>query len=244
MRGYLRALVAELLKYRRTVALWLALGIPALIAGLAWVILTQSELANAEADRKWAVLLGATAQNWVTTCLPIGGAILIGMVWGLEHSSNQLKSILAQPPSRHAIFWAKTTGIFALIAIGTTFLGLLTAMVALAVGIGPVRWDVAFEIPFRALLGALPALALISWLAQRFSSFALPLIAGVAGLVIGGVASNSEEYWPYVPWSWSIVASMGADSSAKATALALGLGVGIAALAGSWLHFFRADAPT
>ncbi len=243
MSGFLRALSAEALKYRRTAALWLALGIPVLIVGVAWIVLTQSDLASASADRKWRFVQGITAQMWVTTCLPIGGAILIGMLWGLEHGSNQWKHILAQPPSRHAVFWAKTTGILALIALGTAFLGLLCMLLVAVTGIGPVRWSVAFEMPFRAYLASLPTMALVSWLAQRMSSFALPLILGVAGLVLGGVAANSEQYWVYVPWSWSLVASIGDDEGARTTALLLGGTFGTATLFASWLHFCRADSP-
>ncbi len=133
--------------------------------------------------------------------------------------------------------------LLALIALGTAFLGVLCMLLVTITGIGPVHWSVAFETPFRAYLASLPTMALISWLAQRMSSFALPLILGVAGLVLGGVASNSEEYWFYVPWSWSLVASIGDDGSARATALLLGAGGGTLTLLASWLHFCRADSP-
>lgn len=242
MQGYSRALVAEIMKYRRTMAVWLAIGIPTLLVGLAWIVLTQSDVADKSVDVKWRALMGVTSQTWVMTCLPIGGAILIGMLWGFEHNSNQLKHILAQPPSRHAIFWAKTTGIFTLIALGTAILGVLASLLALGLDMGPIRVEAVFGIPFRALLGSVPALALISWVAQRFTSFALPLILGVVGLVVAGFAAQSD-YWQFVPWAWSIVAAMGGDEipDGQATALGLATGFGALTLAGSWLQFARAD---
>tara|TARA_R110002072_G_scaffold31466_4_gene96946 strand:- start:17015 stop:17746 length:732 start_codon:yes stop_codon:yes gene_type:complete len=243
MQGYLRALSAELLKYRRTMAVWLALGIPTLIAGLAWMVLTQTELANREPDQRWQVMVGFTVQTWSTTCLHIGGAILIGMLWGLEHSSNQLKHVLAQPVSRHAMFWAKTTGILGLIAVGTLMLSALTSAVALMVGIGPVRWDITFGSPFRAFVAFLPSMAIVSWVAQRYSSFALPLILGVVGLIIGSLAASSDDYWRFVPWAWSLQAALGSDE-VQEQALLLALGGGVLVLLGSWLHFSRADTPS
>ena len=243
MAGFARSLVAEAMKYRRTAALWLATGIPVLIIGLAWVALTQSDLANAETERKWRALRGITAQSWVTMCLPIGGAILIGLLWGLEHGSNQLKHVLAQPPSRHATFWAKTTGIFALIALGTALLGVLCSLLALVLGMGPVRWDVAFGIPFRAYAASLPTIALVSWVAQRFTSFTWPLILGVVGIVVGGIAAQSDEYWHLVPWAWSIIGAMGANHDSSDTAIVLALASGTLVLGASWVHFWRADTP-
>lgn len=243
MQGYLRCLSAELLKYRRTLALWLAVGIPTLITGLAWIVLTQSGLENRGDDARWQVLEGFTAQTWATTCLHIGGAILIGMLWGLEHSSNQLKHVLAQPVSRHAMFWAKTTGILALIALGTLVLSALTSGMAVMIGIGPVRWDVTLETPFRAFVAMLPTFALVSWVAQRFTSFALPLILGVVGLIVGGLASSSEDYWMFVPWAWSLQSVFG-DDEVQRMALTLALSGGGVLLAASWRHFCRADTPS
>ena len=243
MQSYLRALSAEVLKYRRTMALWLAVGIPALIAGLSWLILTQTDLANRPAETRWEVMAGFTAQTWSTSCLHIGGAILIGMLWGLEHSSNQLKHVLAQPPSRHAMFWAKTTGILGLIGIGTLVLCALCSLVAIACDMGDLRWDVTFAAPFRAYVAALPAMALVSWVAQRYSSFALPLILGVVGLIIGTLAASSSDYWSYVPWAWSLQAANG-GAEVQTRALTLGLSTGALALLASWVHFFRADTPS
>lgn len=243
MQGYLRSLSAEVLKCRRTMAVWLALGIPVLIIGLAWLVLTISNLADAGNEQKWRFLQNITAEMWTSTCLPIGGAILIGMLWGLEHGSNQLKHILAQPPSRHATFWAKTTGILVLIALGTALLGVLCAALATMLGIGPVQWDVAFERPFRAFAASLPTIALVSWLAQRFASFALPVILGVVGMVCGNIAALSDQYWVYVPWAWSSIAANGSDPEVQQQAMLLSLAVGVALLALSWWQFARADAP-
>ncbi|MFT7536079.1 MAG: hypothetical protein ACI85K_002033 [Hyphomicrobiaceae bacterium] len=243
MQSYLRALSAEILKYRRTMALWLALGIPTLITGIAWIVLTQSKMATADTDSRWSVLAGFVVQSWSTTCLHIGGAILIGMLWGLEHNSNQLKHVLAQPVSRHAMFWAKTTGILGLIALGTLLLCTLSSLVAIAVGIGPVRWEITFEGPFRAYLGWLPTMAMVSWVAQRFSSFALPLILGVIGVIVGTIVTMSEEYWSFVPWTWSMLAANGSDDVPN-QAVALALSCGTLTLIGSWLHFWKADTPS
>lgn len=243
MQNYLRCLSAEVLKYRRTMALWLAIGIPALLAAISWLILTQTELANRPAEARWQVMKGFTSQTWATSCLHIGGAILIGMLWGLEHSSNQLKHVLAQPPSRHAMFWAKTTGILGLIGLGTLVLCALSSAVALACGMGDLRWDITLHAPFRAYVAALPTMALVSWVAQRYSSFALPLILGVVGLIVGGIASSSEDYWPFVPWAWSLQAALG-DAEVQGRALVLSVCGGSVALVGSWLHFLRADTPS
>ena len=244
MRLFTRALWAEIGKYRRTAALWLTLGIPLLVTGLVLLILTLSNLAERTVEQRWDAVQQILFGLWVNTCLPIGAAILTGLIWGLEHSSGHLKHVMSLPPSRTAVFLAKSTGIVGLLACGTAFLGVLMTIATAAIGMTPLRPDVVFGMPFTALVGALPAIALVSWVAQRCTAFAWPMILGVAGLIIGSVGMQSEEYWSYIPWAWSpLAASIGAPPDVARNALLLALGGGAVLLAGSWVHFRRADAP-
>lgn len=242
MQLYARALWAEIGKYRRTAALWLALGIPVLIATLVVLIFTLSNVASRAVDEQWGILGQILTGLWVGTSLPIGAAILTGMIWNLEHGSGHLKHVLTLPPSRGAVFFGKTVGTLGLLACGTAFLGVLLTAVTVALGMGSPRLEIVFGVPFVALVAALPGIALVSWVAQRCTAFAWPMILGVAGLIVGTVGAQSEDYWPFVPWAWSLLAVDGPPEVA-ANALLLALAGGTALVAGSCAHFCRADAP-
>ena len=60
--------------------------------------------------------------------------------------------------------------------------------------------------------------------------------------MVGAVGSNSERYWPYIPWAWGLIAPA-AEGEAQTQALTLGVGFGAAVLVGGWAHFARSDAP-
>ena len=242
MRTIARACWAESHKYRRTTAMWLALGVPVLVAGLIFVSFSQRYFTEKPIDWKWSKMLGFLLGIWVQMALPCGSAILIGLLWGLEHSSNQMKHVLVLPPSRSAFFMAKLFGVLAMLAMGTVLLCALIAGVCFMLGMSPLHLGVVVAVPVKGLIGTLPAICLVFWVAQRSRNFAWPVSLGMVGMILGLVSSQSDKYWGFVPWSWGTIAA-GGNGEAAIHAIYLALAVSVALILGAWLHFIRADAP-
>lgn len=242
MRSFGRALVAELKKMRSTAALWLALGIPLLVGALMFLVWNSEQMATRPMEARWGFSTGILLSIWTSMALPMGAAILIGLLWGLEHHSGHLKHVLALPPSRGQVFWAKSLAHLMLLLLGTLCLSGALCLAAGLTDMTPLRFDVLLRLPLLSLLGSLPAVALVSWVAQRSGNFVLPMGLGVVGMVVGLIAAESPKYWHYVPWSWGIVAARDApEQLLEVRSLALGFGLLISCLA--WLHFLRRDAP-
>lgn len=235
------ALSAELLKYRRTPALLLALGVPLLLGVLMILAFTLGGLRDLSIINKWAALKSQLYSLWTVLVLPLGTAILATMAVGLEHADNHLKHVLALPPSRGAVYLAKLICILGLVLAGSLLLALTYLAVGKVLGFPSLLpWSWAFSTPLVAFVADLPVLTLALWLALRWRSFALPLGIGLAGTVAGSLAGQSHHYWPYVLWTYPFRATAsGAHDLDMAVELALALGLVIAL--SSYVDFRRRD---
>jgi hypothetical protein len=227
---------------RSTPALWLALGIPVLVAGLVLIVWSTENFNAQSLDERWNMSFGILHSLWASMALPMGGAILIGLLWGLEHNSGHLKHMLALPASRSHVFWAKQLSHVLLLLLGTLVLEACLLLAANLADMTSVRSAVLVRLPLMALLGSLPALTLVSWLAQRKVNFVLPMGLGVVGMIVGLLASNSQEFWRDVPWSWGLIAA-GGNPEALNLVVGLSLGTTLIFSCLAWLHFLRSDAP-
>ncbi len=200
-----RALAAEILKYRRTPALWLALGVPLGFALCSLLIFTVSTLSPATT---WHWLTGVFYVTWLQLVLPAGVAILAALAVGLEHGNNQFKQLLILPPSRGAVYFAKLISLLGLVLAGTLVLILAVTGIGLAeAGLAaPIPWRDLIGIPLLAFLAVTPVLALGLGLALRWRSFALPVSIGFAGTIATTLAVHSARVWPYIPWSYPFIA--------------------------------------
>ena len=238
------ALSAEVLKYRRTLTLLLALMGPILLALLlALAVALTPDLQALAPTQKWDWLENNIFNTWSVLVLPLGTAILAALATNLEHADNHLKHILTLPPTRPAVYMAKLTAVLGLVLAGSMVLGMSFVLVGLLVGGGsPIPWDKAFRTPLTAFVGALPLLVLGVWLGMCWRSFAVGLGVGLGGTVAGLLALRSSTYWPYVPWTYPTFAIQpNAEQADKALTLAVILGI-VVMLMGLF-DFKRRDAP-
>lgn len=205
-----RSLAADVLKLRRTPALWLTLGAGALPVALAWLIyFFKGDQLLKPGQNPWSPYL---MQSWHTATgllLPLFVVLLSALVLHTENKALGWKHLYAQPLSRLAVFGSKL-----LVLLGLNLLALLSyAALLLASGwlLGAVRPALHFA-DFDAPLGSIPPLlvhtyaATLGILALQYvaalwwRSFAAPVAVGM-GCTITALTLLRWEYVQWVPYA-------------------------------------------
>jgi hypothetical protein len=217
---------AEFLKYRRTSALFLAVGIPLAINGLFLLShLINGTRKSATAAQNWDFFLGNLLGAWAGLFLPVGLGILASLVLGLEHTDNQWKQQLILGATRVQIYVGKWLAVFGLVLCGSVTLMLGSLLVGgMITSFQDIPWTALVRAPFLALLGSLGVISLHTWLALRFRAVGVGLGVALFGAIAGGFAGQSQTWWQAVPWAFSNAILL--DSRTQTTLL-LSLGLGL-----------------
>ena len=242
----LRALYAELLKLRRTMAFRMVFVTPLLVALLQFFALWRTKKFGAD-FRLWEMLPNNMLAIWAVFMMPLLITLETALLNGIEHADRQWKHILALPVPRHTVYLAKFVTAQALTALSTLVLCVLTLLVGLAVmrlrpelaGSGPLPYAWLAKHAALVWLAAWLIVAIHTWVSIRWSGFALALGTGIAGTFFALFAA-SASVGEYYPW----LLPMNVFSAERfATALWLGAAGGaLAALLGC-LDFVRRDVP-
>jgi hypothetical protein len=220
---------AEFLKYRRTSALFLAVGIPLAINALFLLVyLLNSPRKSATAAQNWELFLGNLLGAWAGLFLPVGLGILAGLVLGLEHSDNQWKQQLILGATRVQIYVGKWLAVLGLVLLGSVTLMLGSLLVGgIITSFRDIPWAALVRAPLLALVGSLGVISLHTWLALRFRAVGVGLGVALFGAIAGGLAGQSQTWWSYVPWAFPNAIL---QDSRTQTALFLSLGLGLVCL--------------
>ena len=182
MSPLLRALWAERLKLRGTLAVWMCLVAPAVVVGVYVLQITFSSFpasrAPATPEEAWAAFVQATLVLWAFLMLPLLVTLQAALLAGLDHQGNQWKHLLALAPPRRVHYLAK--------------------LFALAVLVGLSQLAMFALLP---LGGALLMVALHTWIALRWRSFAVAVGVGMGATVMGFLIGQSGRFGPWYPWS-------------------------------------------
>ena len=127
----LRALHAELLKLKRTLAFRVIFVLPFLVATLQFFIAWRTKK-FAPGFNIWETLPQSSMQVWAVFMLPLLITLETALLNGIEHSDRQWKHLLALPVPRHTVYVAKFVVANAPIAISTLFLCVLTVLVGVS----------------------------------------------------------------------------------------------------------------
>lgn len=231
---FLRVLSAETLKYRRTSALFLAVGVPVSINLLFLVIYALNpRLQQTPIAERWELFTGGGISTWTQFFLPLGLGIIAALALSLEHSDNQWKQILILGPSRAAVYIAKWLAVVALVMLGSIALMLSGLLIGgLVTGFGEIPWPALLRGAGLTFIGALGIISLQTWIATRFKAFAVSIGVALFGAIIGGYAAQSQSYWKFVPWTYPTAAfGFSAPDNTLAVLLSVGLAVTVTALA-------------
>jgi hypothetical protein len=245
MPSLTRALWVEILKLRRTLALWLAVILPLGVVGIQFLGTVQrAEYYIAqELQHPWSEFGRQTIFFWTLLALPLFVTLETALLGGLEHSGDHWKQLFARPLSRGAIYGAKLAAAMALVAV--SLLALVIQVVVAGWGLSVVLPELGFEgpIPWQefltqigiAYLGCWLIIAIHTWIALRWQSFVVASAAGILLTVAGMIVINAA-WGTYYPWALSAMAlnSLRDNSSFARELVFSGLGAVVIALLGGF----------
>jgi len=206
----LRALSAELLKIKRTLALRLAILAPAAMVLLQVILFQQRQesLLRQDSGEIWLTFGQQTLMFWTLLMLPLFITLETALVSALEHNNQQLKHLFALPVPRAAIYAAKWFVGMAVVALAMAALYVFIilggqSLRLLAPGLGfenPVPWGI---IAWRIAMAYLASWLIISihlWIGMRWQSFVVACAAGII-LTIAGTMIIQSDWGSFYPWA-------------------------------------------
>lgn len=208
-----RALWAEALKLKGTLALWMCLIAPGVVIALQVLqLLASSNDPPAQAgEDPWPRFVNATLALWAFLMLPLFTTLQAALLGALEHGERQWKHLLALPLPRSSHYLAKALGLIALLILATAalcaLLPLLGQLLKLRPELGFQGWpDLGFMLK-KALQIALCAqcmLAIQLAVALHWRSFTIAVSVGMSATVMGFLIGQSARYGPWFPWTMGI----------------------------------------
>ena len=204
-----RAISSEILKTRRSLALWLSILGPLLMAALQFVVFYQrADWVGKQTDDVWLTFGQQTLVFWALLMLPLFITLQTALLAGLDHAGSCWKHLYALPLSRWIIYAAKQLIGMGLIALSMTLLyasilvaGHLLRLLKPQIGFASLApW---LELLRHTALIYLTSWLLISihtWVGLRWGNFVVAMGFGIAMTVAGMVVINSE-WGRYYPWA-------------------------------------------
>lgn len=251
MSPLLRALSAEALKLRGTLALWMCLIAPSVVVGLYVMQLLVSTMGGrppADPVQAWTLFAQACLALWCFLMLPLFVTLEAALLAGLEHGERQWKHLLALPVPRRVHYLAK---FFAL--AGMLLLAMAAFFILIPIGGWIVMWlKPAFGIggapPWAFLLqkfalifsAALLIVAIHTWISIRWRSFTVAVSIGMTATVMGFLIGQSERFGYLFPWTMPLQVMASSDKHLTFVVVAGVVGAAAVTAVGLW-DFLRRE---
>jgi len=211
-----RALWAERLKLRGTLALWLTLIAPAVIVGLYVLQLSFQKAPRTlpDASAAWAQLGTTCLALWAMLMLPLFITLEAALLGALEHGERQWKHLLALPIPRGAHYLAKLITLAALLLLAMLLLvvvlmplgGWLLGVLSPLPLSGQPPVEAWLDIGWRIYVLSFLIVALHTAIALHWRSFTVVVTVGMSATVMGVRIGQSPDYGPWFPWTMPIQA--------------------------------------
>ena len=218
-----RALRAETLKLRRTLALALTLIAPLVVAELCffvfWKMLSDGHAPGPPGTPRWDALIQQNMILFSLLMLPLFIALETALLAGLEHSEKNWKLLYTTPVPRWTIYAAKQILGMVLIGLSILIFWALVLLDGLLLRLLVPGKGFEADAPWLRMLGTCAAIYLASWVllsihtwvAVRWPSFVVALSVGIAGTVVGVLVLQTEANRIY-PWTAPAVVVMGSNA--------------------------------
>src|SRR5215210_2586003 len=128
----LRALYAELLKLKRTLAIRMVFVAPLLVVTLNFFILWQRRKVGPD-FKMWDQLSQGSLGVWAVFMMPLLITLETALLNGIDHGEKNWKHIFALPLPRHAVYVGKLIVTQIMIAFSTLFLTVISILVGFLV---------------------------------------------------------------------------------------------------------------
>lgn len=253
MKALLRALHAESLKMRGTLALWMCLIAPAIVVVLYVLQLSFSRIparSGVDPAQAWKIFSQSVFALWLFLMLPLFVTLQSALLAGLEHGERQWKHLLALPVPRSVHYLAKLLMLAAMLAAAFGLLLLLLPVGGLVLmwlkpqfGLaGSPDWPWLLASAARAYAAALLIVALQTWIAIRWRSFTVAVSVGMGATVAGFLIGQSERFGHWYPWTMPLQVLAGNGVHASFVVVAGLVGGSLVAALGL-ADFLRREAP-
>ncbi len=243
-----RAMSAELLKLKRTVALRVAVVAPMVVVVVMFLVFHQRQQAGATGFDLWFRFSKEIMGLWALLMLPLFVTLEAALLGALESSEKNWKHLFALPIPRGAIYSAKiitTIGI-----IGLSKIVLLVGTIGAGMILGYLKPDYQLSLssfPFRQTLQMYLTTYLLSWMmitiqmwvSVRWQSFTISVSTGISATVFGYMLINSAKWGRIYPWTLPVNVLVANGNITRALMISLIGGLLIAILGG--LEFIRRD---
>lgn len=237
-----RALSAESLKLKRTLALGLAFLAPVAIGFL--LVAMFSDIPLSDEQDHWAILIQNGHVFWSLLMLPLFVTLQMGLLANVEHGNKAWKLLYAQPLPRWTVYAAKQVislaliGLSMIVLIGVLFVsGKLTQIISPELEFWkPFPWKTVAFATAVSFGASWLIVAFHMWFSIRVPSFVASMAVGIVGTVAAVLVIQSDKYGPYYPWTLPGLTAMNAlNGRPYLTSLIIGLTGGVLlALAGCW----------
>jgi hypothetical protein len=204
-----RALHAEVLKAKRTLALLVAFAAPAAIALLNMVRYLQRPLATVpQAGDPWINFMGDQMVFWAILMLPLSITLEASLLGALEHGNKAWKQLFALPTPRWTVYAAKQLCAWGLSGLSSAILYAFTIVAGLLLrGLrpelrlqAPVPWGTLAVSVLLAYGAAWLISALQLWISAHWPSFTLAMGVGIVASVAGIMVMQSD-WVKWYPWT-------------------------------------------
>lgn len=244
LTAFFRALYAEQLKLKRTLALRMVFVAPLLIGALNFFALYQRR--NIGPDFKlWDTIFKTSLSVWAIFMMPLLITLETALLNGIDHNEKNWKHLFALPLPRHAVYLAKLIVAQALIALSTFVVAVLSIGTGFALmrlrpvfaNAGAPSYGWLFKHAALVWLASWLIIAIHNWVSIRWASIPLALGTGIGG-VFFALFATSAKLGKYYPWLLPI--NVLSDERITMAVWVGGLGGVIAAVLGC-LEFVRRD---
>lgn len=218
---------AEVLKSKRTVAIWLVIAgaffTPGVII-IARLIHYKNLPALYASPDFWMSLWRSSWESMALFLLPMGIILIVSLITQLEFRNNTWKQLHTLPLTFTTIFFSKLTFVIALLTfyfvlfnIGIYMAALVPYLIVANVPYPPGEFPFNYflEQDFYYLVDCLPVVALQYLLSLRFKNFLVPMGVGFL-LWIGSLGSLSWAYGYFLPYTYDMYTYLKSAERSKA----------------------------
>jgi lantibiotic transport system permease protein len=240
----IRALHAETLKLKRTLAFRMVFVAPLLVAILLFFIAWNQRRVS-PGFNLWEKLPKEGLGIWAVFMLPLLITLETALMNSVEHGEKQWKHLFALPIRRDAVYFAKLLITQAMAALSTLILCGLMIVLGLALirsrpelsGAGPIPFGSFLKQAAMIWLASGLIISIHSWVSIRWPGVALALGVGIGGTFFALFAA-SARLGTYYPW---LLPFNALNEGRMTAALWLGAAGGVVAAVLGCLEFVRRD---
>jgi lantibiotic transport system permease protein len=214
MRSFINSCIAEMLKLKRSFALWLCLSGGSVITIVLFnaYFFKPGYFIPAQGANPWEGWISRNYQSLPALLLPFFVILLTALVTQVEHKSSTIKHIMSQPLPKGSFFFGKYIVILLFIVLTHVLFDMLIVLGGYLLGFSEPRlrfdlydpdWFRLFRLTATSFYSILGIASIQYWISLRFKNFIIPVSFGMMALVVVIVIFGWEKTM-YIPYSYAI----------------------------------------